>query len=134
MTLRRWGYLLVAVWVMALALAPVAVILTTGMLMPLHLLRGRSPWYPRRLAACWIALDADRGCIRVKPALPNAPQWGLRDWFRHPRLMILYLERTPREYGCLVLVRDGMEPSAWRRLYYLLGVSTVGTGSQLRSG
>lgn len=103
-------------------------------LLPGLLIRGRLPVWPRRLGARHLRVDPTDANVIIRSQSGAISDWYLRSWFRHPRLIILYLHHPSRGYGCVVLPRDALRAADRRRLHYVLGVSTVGAGSNQGSG
>lgn len=79
-------------------------------------------------------MDPQAGQVRVDEGHGAPGIWTLRRWLRHPWLVILHLEGRRGERACVILPRDCLDPGSRRRLYYLLGVSTVGDGAGAGSG
>lgn len=132
--LRAWRYGLACAWLAAVLAAPLPTLAASFPVLAARLLRGRLPGLPRILDARRIHLDPSMGQVRVEESRGAAGTWTLCRWLRHPWLVILYLEGRGGERACVVLPRDCLDAGSRRRLYYLLGVSTVGAGSGAGSG
>lgn len=132
--LRAWRYGLAGAWLAAVLTAPVTALAASLPVLAAWLLRGRLPGVPRLLEARRIHLDPSAGQVHVDEGRGTAGSWVLCRWLRHPWLMILHLQGRDGEGACVVLPRDSLDAGSRRRLYYLLGVSTVGAGSGAGSG
>ena len=119
---------------LALFQAPCVSITAVLALLPGLMLRGRTPVWPWRIRARHVLIDPGEAPVSVRVRSDTASHWALRSWFRHPALIILYLHHPTHGYGCVVLPRDALASADRRRLHYVLGVSTVGSGESAGSG
>ena len=129
-----WYAILASLALLAAVKAPWVSVTGALALLPGVLIRGRLPVWPKRLRARHLCVDPTEANVSIRSPAGAVSDWHLESWFRHPRLIILYLHHPSRGYGCVVLPRDALRAGARRRLHYVLGVSTVGAGSNEGSG
>ena len=134
--LHCWLACLLTLWALAVLTAPLpALTVTLAIAFPAGLLRGRLAWFPRRLRARHLWLDVRNGSVTVAEQGGRIGSWTLRNWLRHPWLVVLYVEaEADGTCAMVVLAADGMERRGHRQLRYLLGVRTVGPDSAAASG
>ena len=134
--LRLWRAGLIGLWAVALLAAPLAVLGATAVLLSLRGCRGRLACLPVAVDGVWFAVDTATGFGQRRTADGSEYHWRLCRWFRCPWLIVLRLreEGGGRRHACLVLPRDTLDDAAWRRLYWLLGTSTLGSAAGSRSG
>ena len=94
---------------------------------------GADCLHPCRLQARHLWLDTRDGTVTVREPSGRDSAWKLRNWLRHPWLVVLYLE-ADGTHATVLLAADSMERRGYRRLRYLLGVRTVGPDSAAVSG
>lgn len=130
---HHWRHALLGAAAMAAVAAPVAMLLSLLTLMLLAFLANRLSLVAHQLDCEWFSLDVASGCVWTDGG-EGCRDWQLQSWFRHPAICVLYVRGTSGESAVLVLPRDCLRARCHRRLYYLLGVSTVGTASGSLSG
>ncbi len=131
--LRAWWAGLTGLWLVALAVAPAEVLISTCLGWAVtRCFRGRLHWLPERLSPHVLSLEP-RTAVVVTSARGEIRSWNLRGWLRHPWLVILQLQ-SGRRHALVLLPTDSMDASDHRRLRYRLGVSIVGTGGSTVSG
>ncbi|WP_139209121.1 hypothetical protein [Aquisalimonas asiatica] len=118
---------------MAALKAPATLLLSLLALLALTACAARFGFNGRPMACYWFSLDVESGCVWAD-SVDGIRAWQLRSWFRHPALCVLYLRGENGTSATLVLPRDALDRRCARRLYYLLGVSTVGNASGSLSG
>lgn len=131
--LHHWRHAVVSITGVAALIAPVGLMITLALLLVPVCAARRLSLMPLYIDCDWFSLDLDSGGVStLSDGQPS--QWQLNSWFRHPGLCVLYLRGKRRDSAVLILPRDCLNARAHRRLYYLLGVSTVGAGSGSLSG